>query len=76
MLFRSGQSQGAAAADVATAWAIAKGTTPIIGVTRSRYIDGLVRASSITLTSEDISELEALADAAGVNTRGGWEQEM
>ena len=71
-----GQSQSGTAADVATAWAIAKGTTPIIGVTKSSYIDGLVRASSITLTGENISELEALADAAGVDTRGGWEQEM
>lgn len=71
-----GQSQEAATADVATAWAIAKGTTPIIGVTKPQYIDGLVRASSITLTGDDISELEALADAANVNTRGGWEHEM
>jgi len=71
-----GQSHDAAAPDVATAWAIAKGTTPIIGVTRPRYIDSLVRASSITLTSDDITELESLADAANVNTRGFWEQEM
>ncbi|WP_105402547.1 aldo/keto reductase [Neorhizobium sp. T7_12] len=71
-----GQSQDAATPDVATAWAITKGTTPIIGVTKPHYIDGLVRASSITLTSDDIAELEALADAANVNTRGFWEQEM
>lgn len=71
-----GQSQGAAAPEVATAWAIAKGTTPIIGVTKPYHVDGLVRASSITLTSDDIAELEALADASDVNTRGFWEQEM
>lgn len=71
-----GRTQGAEAPDVATAWAIAKGATPIIGVTRSSYIDGLVRATSITLSSDDIAELEALADAAGVNTRGWWEKEM
>jgi aryl-alcohol dehydrogenase-like predicted oxidoreductase len=71
-----GQTQGAAAPDVATAWAIAKGTTPIIGVTKPHYIDSLVRAGSITLTSDDIAELEALADAANVNTRGWWEKEM
>ena len=71
-----GQSQGAAAPDVATAWAIAKGTTPIIGVTKPHHVDGLVRANSITLASDDIAELEALADAANVNTRGFWEQEM
>jgi myo-inositol catabolism protein IolS len=71
-----GQAQGASAADVATAWAIAKGTTPIIGVTKPEHIDGLVRAAGITLTGQDVAEVEALADAAGVNTRGGWEHEM
>ncbi|MDU0968640.1 MAG: aldo/keto reductase [Actinomycetaceae bacterium] len=71
-----GRAQGAATADAAVAWAIAKGTTPIIGVTKPQYIDGLVRARSITLTSGDISELETLADAANVNTRGDWEHEM
>ena len=71
-----GQTRGAAAADVATAWAIAKGTTPIIGVTKPHHIDGLVRAGSITLTIEEIAELEALADAADVSTRAWWEQEM
>ena len=71
-----GQSQGAAAPDVATAWAIAKGATPIIGVTRPDYVDGLARARTMTLSSSDIAELEALADAANVNTRGWWEQEM
>ena len=71
-----GQSQGAAAPDVATAWAIAKGATPIIGVTRPDYVDGLARARTMTLSGNDIAELEALADAANVNTRGWWEQEM
>ncbi|MFH8534922.1 aldo/keto reductase [Streptomyces tendae] len=71
-----GQSHDASAADIATAWAIAKGTTPIIGVTKSHYVDGLVRARSIELTGEDIAELESLADQAGVDTRGSWEREM
>ncbi|MEX3856518.1 aryl-alcohol dehydrogenase-like predicted oxidoreductase [Paraburkholderia youngii] len=71
-----GQKQGAAAPDVAAAWAIAKGTTPIIGVTKPHYIESLVRAGSITLTNDDIAELEALADAANVNTRDWWEQAM
>jgi aryl-alcohol dehydrogenase-like predicted oxidoreductase len=75
-LAKIGQSLGAAASDVATAWAIAKGTTPIIGVTNANYIDGLVRATSIELSRNDIAELETLADAARVDTRGWWEQEM
>ena len=71
-----GQKQSAAAPDVATAWSIAKGTTPIIGVTKPHHVDGLVRASSMTLSTDDITELEALADAANVNTRGWWEKEL
>ena len=71
-----GRKRGAAAPDVATAWALAKGTTPIVGVTRPDHVDGLVRASHITLAADGIAELEALADAADVNTRGWWEHEM
>jgi aryl-alcohol dehydrogenase-like predicted oxidoreductase len=76
MLAAIGQKRGAAAPDVATAWGIAKGTTPIIGVTRPDYIASLVRARGITLTGDEIAELEALAAAAHVNTRGWWEHEM
>jgi hypothetical protein len=36
----------------------------------------LVRARGIELAEEEIAELEALADAADVDTRGWWEQEM
>lgn len=71
-----GQKEGAAAPDVATAWAVARGATPIIGVIRPSHIDGLVRAANIRLSSDEIAELEALADAADVNTRGWWEKEM
>ncbi len=71
-----GEDRGASAADVATAWAIAKGTTPIIGVTKASHIAGLVKAHSIELADEEIAELEALADAADVDTRGSWEHDM
>ena len=71
-----GQKRDAAASDVATAWAIAKGTTPIIGITKPHHVDGLVRATGIMLATDEIAELEALADTANVNTRGWWEQEM
>jgi aryl-alcohol dehydrogenase-like predicted oxidoreductase len=71
-----GEDRGASAADVAAAWAIAKGTTPIIGITKADYVDGLIRARGIELSGEEIAELEMLADAADVDTRGWWEQEM
>ncbi|MCF6426996.1 aldo/keto reductase [Amycolatopsis tucumanensis] len=71
-----GADRGASAADIATAWALAKGTTPIIGVTKAAHLDGLVRAHGIELAGEEIAELEALADAADVDTRGSWEHAM
>lgn len=71
-----GEGYGASASDVATAWAIAKGVTPIIGVTKPNYIDGLIQAAAIALSSDEIVELETLAEAANVNTRGWWEKEM
>lgn len=71
-----GAARDASPADVATAWAVAKGTTPIIGVTKPGHIDGLLRARDVELTGQEITELEALADATGVDTRGGWEHEM
>lgn len=75
-LAQLGRARDADVADVATAWAISKGTTPIIGVTKPRYVDSLVRATGIALAKDEIAELEALADAANVNTRGSWEHEM
>lgn len=71
-----GKDRGASAADVAIAWAVAKGTTPIVGVTKTDHIDGVVRARGMELADEEIAELEALADAADVDTRGWWENEM
>lgn len=70
-----GKDRGASTADIGTAWAIAKGTTPIIGVTKADYVDGLVRARGIDLAEEEVVELEVLAAGTGVDTRGWWEQE-
>lgn len=75
-LAQLGEDQGAMPSDVATAWAVAKGTTPIIGVTKPHYIDGLVKAAGFSFAEGDIRDLEALADAANVNTRGFWERDM
>ena len=71
-----GKDRGASVADVATAWAIAKGTSPIIGITKPSHISGLIQAQNIVLTDEEIAELEALADVTDVDTRGSWEHQM
>lgn len=61
------------AAQIATAWAINKGTTPIIGVTATKQVEDAAKASALKLTSAEINNLEKLAKKADVDTRGGWE---
>lgn len=72
----NGAGRGASAVDVAIAWVLAMVTTPIVGVTKADYLNGLAQARAIDLTVGEIAELEALADTVGVDTRGWWEQEM
>lgn len=71
-----GEIHGLSAAQVGTAWAIAKGTLPIIGVTKVRHVEDVVKAASITLTPEEIMSLENLADKANVSTIREWEKKM
>lgn len=66
----------ASPAQVATAWAIAKGTLPIIGVTKVRQVEEAAEAAQITLTAEEVARLEKLGDETGVHTLREWEKEM
>ena len=67
---------GLSVAEIASAWAIGKGTVPIIGVTKARHIDSQVRATGATLTDAENSRLEELAAATGVQVRGEWEKPL
>ncbi|MBR3028641.1 MAG: aldo/keto reductase [Bacteroidales bacterium] len=71
-----GQKYGASCSQIGIAWAIAKGTLPIIGATKERHVVEAAEAARIQLTAEEVSVLEALADATGIDTRGGWEHSM
>ena len=75
-LRETGVSHSASVAQIATAWAIAKGTLPIIGVTKAAQVEEAARAAAISLTEQEAWELEALADMANVSTIRGWEKEM
>ncbi|WP_199751792.1 MULTISPECIES: aldo/keto reductase [unclassified Asaia] len=66
----------AKAADIAVAWAIAKGTVPIVGVTKTYQVDSLAKVAAINLSASEIDLLEKLSDEAGVDTRGFWEEDM
>lgn len=70
------QAHDATAAQIATAWAIAKGTIPIIGVTKVRHVEDAVKAMEIVLTDEEIRRLERTADETGVSTVRLWEKVM
>lgn len=71
-----GERYGITPAQVALAWAIAKGTTPIIGVTKTAQVQDAVKATEITLTEEEVKTIEEAAESTGVDTRGSWEMPM
>ena len=63
-------------AQLPVAWAIAKGTLPILGVTKVKHVDDAVKAANLVLSSDEIKTLEELADKAEINTVRVWEKEM
>jgi aryl-alcohol dehydrogenase-like predicted oxidoreductase len=71
-----GRKYGASCSQIGIAWAIAKGATPLIGATKERHVVEAAEAADIVLTTEEVARLEQLADATGIDTRGGWEHSM
>ncbi len=61
---------------IATAWAINKGTLPIIGVTKTGHVLDAKEASQIVLSDDEIKYLEETADKLNVSTIRYWEKEM
>jgi aryl-alcohol dehydrogenase-like predicted oxidoreductase len=76
VLEKIGKKYEATCAQIATAWAIAKGTLPIIGVTKTYQVDEAVKTIQISLTSDEMNELEKAGDAVGISTLREWEKEM
>lgn len=75
-LDRIGEKYCISPAQVAIAWVIAKGTLPIIGVTKVQQVAEAAAAAQIRLSAEEIVQLEKLCDEAGLNTLREWEKEM
>lgn len=63
-------------AQIPVAWAIAKGTLPIIGVTKTNHVEDAVKAANVKLTAEETAELEKVADSLEINAIRFWEKEM
>lgn len=71
-----GQKHGVSCSQVGIAWAIAKGTMPIVGATKERHVTEAAKATEIQLNTDEVQRLEALADATSIDTRGDWEHTM
>ena len=72
----TGEKYNASAAQIATAWAICKGTLPIIGVTKTGHVTDAVKAADIVLTEDEIKTMENMADSIDVSTIRYWEKIM
>ena len=70
------EAHGVDTAQIPVAWAIAKGTLPIIGVTKAKHVEDAVKAMNITLSEDEIREIENTASALNLNTIRFWEKEM
>lgn len=71
-----GEKYCASCSQIGIAWAIAKGTMPIVGATKERHVAEAAAAADIVLTNDEVARLETLADATGIDTRGDWEHTM
>lgn len=67
---------GVETAQIPVAWAISKGTLPIIGVTKVKHVEDAAKAASIMLTAEDMAALEQVADSLSVDVIRYWEKVM
>ncbi len=65
-----------ASAQIPVAWAIAKGALPIIGVTKVNHVEDAVKACNVTLSEEEITDLEKTADSLELNLIRMWEKKM
>ncbi len=70
------QKYGVQTAQIPVAWAIAKGTLPIIGVTKTQHIKDAQKAANIALSANEIAHLEETAAKLKINAIRFWEKEM
>lgn len=63
-------------AQLPVAWAIAKGTLPIIGVTKVYQVEDAVKSATLELSAEEIQDMENMAAKLSLNVIRGWEKEM
>lgn len=75
-LKKIGDAHGISVAQTATAWAIAKGTLPIIGVTKVHHVEDAAKTAAVTLTADEMAQMEKAADELNLSTIRFWEKKM
>ena len=73
---RVGDTHGISVAQTQIAWAIAKGTLPIIGVTKVHHVEDAAKAAEVVLSKDEIELMEETADELGLSTIRYWEKKM
>lgn len=67
---------GVTPAQIPVAWAIAKGTLPLVGVTKARHVEDAIAASRLALSEDEIAHMEQTADGLGIDAIRFWEKAM
>lgn len=70
------EAHNASVSQIAIAWAVAKGTLPLIGATKVSHVEEAAAAARIQLSEAEIKSLESVAASTGAQTRGSWENPM
>ena len=73
LLEKTGKKHGLSVSETAAAYAVAKGTVPIIGVTKVYQSESLPRIAAALLSAEEVSALESCAGSTGIKIKGSWE---
>ncbi len=67
------ESKGITASQLALAWVIAKGIVPIPGTKRLKYVEENIAAASVSLSGEEIDELESIVPL-GIDTGARYDE--
>lgn len=65
-------AHGVSVAQIGTAYAIAKGILPILGVTKMYQVEEAAKTAEITLSAAEVTAMEEAADRAGVESVQFW----
>ena len=63
-------------AQIPVAWALSKGTLPIIGATKQQHIYELTKSFEVTLKDDEIAHLEKLGKEVGFGVKRVWEPKL